>query len=94
MERTSVKGDEMLEITCVGASGVCVRVVKDCVPIPSVFGRRGTTDEERHTSSIVVDILPSSVSGTTLGLRLTPVPGTLRWTSFRHSSRLRPSSSM
>lgn len=56
-DSVSVKGEETLEMTWVGASGVCVRDVKE--------------------SSIVVDILPSSVSGITLTLRLTFVPWTV-----------------
>lgn len=76
-DSVSVKGEETLEMTWVGASGVCVRDVKE--------------------SFIVVDMLPSSVSGISLTLRLIPMPGAVRWTSFRHSSTgpgLRPSSSM
>jgi hypothetical protein len=53
-DSVSEKGEETLEMTWVGASGVCVRDVNE--------------------SSIVLDILPSSVSGITLTLRLTLVP--------------------
>lgn len=73
-ERASVNGEETLEMTWVGVSGVCVRDVKDL--------------------SIVLDILPSSVSGITPTLRLIPVPGAVLWTWFRHSSRLKPCSSI
>ena len=46
MDRVSVKGDETLEMTCVGASGVCERVVKDCSVSFSV--RKAWYEERAH----------------------------------------------
>src|SRR6267154_5313371 len=84
---------ETLEITSVDASGVCVSDVKDFFVFDQRLKEVGWGDR-RHTSSIVIDILPSSVWGNTLDLSLMPVPGEMGWTSFSHSSMTRPSNSI